>query len=108
VALGMRTYHPLAISIGINPVDLWTLGGVTYPLQDAGLACICPPNDEDSEFDTARNWGENLPSWCLAPRCAPRLTPRLAPMLTPRLTPRFAPRLTPRFAPRLTPRFAPR
>jgi hypothetical protein len=57
--LCMRTY-PLALSLWTEPVDLWILGGITNSLQNRGLAGICSPNDEDSEPDSAREFGEGL------------------------------------------------
>ena len=58
-ARGRRTY-PLVISIFIKPVDLWTLRGVTYSLEDGGLPGICSSNDEDPELDVVGKSGEIL------------------------------------------------
>ena len=56
--LGNRTY-PLAISLCITPIDLWTLRGVTDSLQDGGLAGVRSSNDEDSELDISGDSGKN-------------------------------------------------
>jgi len=58
MSLGTRTYQ-LAISRWFNPVDLWTLRGVTDSLQDGRFSCVCPSNNEDSERDI-RDSGEIL------------------------------------------------
>jgi hypothetical protein len=55
----MRTY-PLAPSLWTKPVDLWTLGGIANSLQDRGLSCICPSNDEDSKPEIFGDFGEDL------------------------------------------------
>ena len=55
----MRT-HPLTLSPRTKPVDLWTLGGFANSLQDRGLPCICPSNNEDSEPDIVGDFGEEL------------------------------------------------
>jgi hypothetical protein len=47
---GKRTY-PLAFSLWTQPVDLWTLCGVTDSLQDGRLAGICSSNNEDPELN---------------------------------------------------------
>jgi hypothetical protein len=52
--------HPLAISRSVDPIDLWTLGGVTNSLQNGGLPRICPSNDEDPELDIVGNLREIL------------------------------------------------
>jgi hypothetical protein len=57
--LRMRTY-PLALSLWIKPVDLWTLDGIANSLQNRGLACVCPSNNEDSELDVVGGVGEEL------------------------------------------------
>jgi hypothetical protein len=56
-ARGRRTYL-LGISMFIKPVDLWTLRGVTYSLEDGGLPGICSSNDEDPEFDVVGDSGK--------------------------------------------------
>src|SRR6267142_3456088 len=58
-SLRMRTYL-LALSPWTKPVDLWTLGGIANSLQDRGLPCICPSNNEDSEPEIVGNFGEDL------------------------------------------------
>jgi hypothetical protein len=50
----------LAISRFIKPVDLWTLRGVTYSLENGGLPGICSSNDEDPELDVVGKSGEIL------------------------------------------------
>jgi hypothetical protein len=52
--LGVRTY-PLVISRFVNPIDLWTLCGVTYSLENGGLPRICSSNNEDPELDIVGN-----------------------------------------------------
>jgi hypothetical protein len=53
----MRTYL-FAISRFIEPINLWTLGGVTYPLENGGLPCIRPSDNEDPELDSLGDWRE--------------------------------------------------
>ena len=55
----MRTY-PLAISRFVMTVDLWTLGGVTYPLENGGLPCICSSNNKDPELDIVGDSREEI------------------------------------------------
>jgi hypothetical protein len=55
----MRTY-PLALSLWTKPIDLWTLGGIANSLQDRGLPCICPSDNEDSEPEIFGDFGEDL------------------------------------------------
>ena len=59
VRLGSRTYL-LASGRSILPVDHWTFGGITDSLENRGLSCVGPSNDEDSELDSAGELGENL------------------------------------------------
>jgi hypothetical protein len=54
VVLRMGTY-PLSMSSWAKPIDLWTLHGVTHPLQDGRLARVCSSDNEDSEFDIVGN-----------------------------------------------------
>jgi hypothetical protein len=56
VAVGMRT-HPLATSPLITLVDLWTLCGVTDPLQDGGLSGVRSSNNEHAELEIAGHAG---------------------------------------------------
>jgi len=42
--------QPLAISRSVKPIDLWTLCGLTYSLENGGLPCICSSNYKDSEL----------------------------------------------------------
>jgi hypothetical protein len=46
-----KTTYPLAISLWIKPIDLWTLRGVTDSLQDGGLSGVRSPNNENSELE---------------------------------------------------------
>jgi hypothetical protein len=55
----MTTYL-LALSPWTKPVDLWTLCGIANSLQDRGLPCICPSNNEDSEPEIVREIGEEM------------------------------------------------
>jgi hypothetical protein len=56
VRLGTGT-HLLAMALLIMPVDLWTLCGVTNPLQDGRLSGVCPSKNEDSELDITGDEG---------------------------------------------------
>ena len=58
VLLKTRAY-PLAISLWIMPIDIWTLRGVTNPLQDGGLAGVRSSDNEDSELDISGDSGKN-------------------------------------------------
>jgi len=54
------TTYPLTLSPWTKPVDLWTLGSIANFLQDRGLPCICPSNNEDSEPEIVGDFGEDL------------------------------------------------
>jgi len=58
--LGRRAYLLAISGFMIKPVDLWTLRGVTYSLENGGLPCICSSNDEDPELDVVGESGEIL------------------------------------------------
>ena len=55
VLLGTRTY-PIARSLSIALVDLWTLCCIANPLQDGCLSCIRSSDNEHSELDVW-DWG---------------------------------------------------
>jgi hypothetical protein len=55
----MRTYPPTH-SPWTEPVYLWTVGGIADPLQDRGLPCVCPSDDEDPEPDIVGDFGEGV------------------------------------------------
>jgi hypothetical protein len=56
VALETRTY-PLATSLLITPVNLWTLCGVTDSLQGGGLSGVRSSNNEHAELEIAGQSG---------------------------------------------------
>jgi hypothetical protein len=57
--LKTRTYL-FSLAPWTKTVDLWTLGGITNSLQDRGLPCVCPSDNENSEPDIVGEIGEDL------------------------------------------------